>query len=69
MLFKDILPFLKEGKFVTRKQMDWVYNDERIRLNGYKIELYDKHGYVSDKILWRDDLDADDWELYDDVEG
>lgn len=45
--------------------MDWMYNNERIRLNGYKIELYDRYGYVSDKILWREDLDADDWELYE----
>ena len=49
--------------FVERRNDD---GRERIRLEGDDLALYDKYGYVTNFLLWKDDLESDDWEVLED---
>jgi len=66
MTFAEVLPFLMQGKIARRIKREWVLNYERIRLEGYDLALYDKYGYVTNFLLWKDDLESDDWEVLED---
>lgn len=70
MTFAEVLPFLMQGRIARRIKREWILNHERIRLEGDDLALYDKYGYVTNFLLWKDDLESDDWEvLEDDCDG
>ena len=66
MTFAEVLPFLMQGKIARRIKREWILNYERIRLDGDDLALYDKYGYVTNFLLWKDDLRSDDWEVLED---
>lgn len=66
MTFAEVLPFLMQGKIARRIKREWILNYERIRLEGDDLALYDKYGYVTNFLLWKDDLRSDDWEVLED---
>ncbi len=63
MKFGEVVPALKDGKFVYRKCRNWAYTAEKIRLENDTLKKYDKQGYLFDAILYRQDLEAEDWEI------
>ena len=62
MKFEEILPALKDGKKVRRKDSGWIdsYNYIYVNYSGYVIPVCKNFG---DYILKMSDVNADDWEI------
>ena len=71
MTFEEVLPALREGRRIRRKDIVWKNNYGFIFIKDSKIifikgseiifNIFDSNKYVLDK----EDLNADDWEIYE----
>lgn len=62
MKFEEVLPALREGKKIRRKDSSWINYYECIYVNRVG-NVIPNRAYFDDYILETKDLDADDWEI------
>lgn len=62
MKFEEIIPALREGKKVRRKDHSWINFYDCIYVN-WVGKVMPNRAYFEDYTLDTEDLDADDWEV------
>lgn len=63
MKFEEVLPALREGKKIRRKDRVWQNNYGFLLISETENKIFSDNAWESDYKITKDDLNADDWEI------
>ena len=64
MKFEEILPALREGKKIRRKDIVWQNYYGFLIISETENKIFSDNADNSDYKITKDDLNTDDWEIY-----